>query len=163
MFNQTYFSNSTDDNVLFDDLNIKDDATIKACVPNFPYVFFRYFVYTELTLQHKHINIGSIMGDSSFCHTVHCLFYNPLSRDDYLQHWHDPIIDTSCSKVAPREEEFYRRSKTKNYQIRRLRCHLFYCLLAPRNGEKTYFFELILSEPFTTGLSITTKQSTYRM
>ena len=43
VFNQTYFSNSTDDNVLFDDLNIKDDATIKACVPNFPCVFFRYF------------------------------------------------------------------------------------------------------------------------
>ena len=45
VFNQTYFSNSTDDNVLFDDLNIKDDATIKACVPNFPYVFFDILYY----------------------------------------------------------------------------------------------------------------------
>lgn len=36
MFNQTYFSNSTDDQVPFDDLNTKDEASIKACVPNFP-------------------------------------------------------------------------------------------------------------------------------
>lgn len=39
MFNQTYFSNSTDDKAPFDDLNTKDEASIKACVPNFPYVF----------------------------------------------------------------------------------------------------------------------------
>ena len=39
MFNQTYFSNSTDDKVPFDDLNTKDEASIKSCVPSFPYVF----------------------------------------------------------------------------------------------------------------------------